>query len=299
MEHGSNATVPAHLTAARAKLARAKQKFDAVNDEIRAFLDSEPYGLVPVGPDTGTGEFDSQVHSLMSKHANLVGFVNIGPGIPTSELSGLQFVVHQTPSVDWGLDVGDIGVNARSSLDFLVYQLAIANGVPPGKCVRTQFPIFLNAADYRHGKRSHRERMLAGVAPKHKRFIDNLQPFQRGVQQARNDPLAILKALTDRDKHRDWVPVYAQLRDFKITATMPDGLSMEFDAEVGEPRIYDDGDRFRVPVVLTDDAKVETSGQPMTIAFSLDDRLISLHDVERILLHVSGILDNFERRINL
>jgi|HubBroStandDraft_3_1064219.scaffolds.fasta_scaffold88872_3 hypothetical protein len=88
----------------------------------------------------------------------------------------------------------------RSVLDQLVWQLVLANGKDPSVS-RTQFPIMVDHAAYAQGKNPPRNRFLEGVARKHRRIIDNYQPYQMG-QQAQRHPLFILNEVVNREKHR-------------------------------------------------------------------------------------------------
>lgn len=160
----------ADLSSCRTKVARAKQKLDALQAQVGPFLDSRPYRVEVEQPP---GKFIATVR------------------------------IDRPPDPDWAVDAGEVANDVRSALDYLVFQLAIDNGANPRQD-RTQFPIFLDDTEYRKGgRRSHRERMLAGVSTRHRRDIDNLQPYQRGRQAAPDDPLALLRSISDRDKHRE------------------------------------------------------------------------------------------------
>lgn len=96
------------LIGPRTKFERAKEHFDQLHSEIRAFFDREPYKVVSeVNPETG-----DEVYRVR--------------------------VVEQPPP-RFAAMVGDIVHNLRSSLDLLAWQLVEAGGGSPGD--QTMFPI--------------------------------------------------------------------------------------------------------------------------------------------------------------
>jgi hypothetical protein len=94
-----------------------------------------------------------------------------------------------------GILVGEICYNLRSSLDYLVYELAILDSgrVKDG----TQFPIY----DDEHRTKDFNTRtskMLIGINPAHKALIEALQPYKDQTCQW----LATLREISNPDKHR-------------------------------------------------------------------------------------------------
>src|SRR4051794_21719077 len=160
----------ADLDGVRRKLARARSKLDALKTDVDAYMDPLPFQIA--------------VESQGNRQA-------------------IVCRVSRDPDESWADEMAEIAYQGRSALDVLVPQLVIDNGGTPG---RTQFPIFVRRDDYmdkgRGGKKSNRDRMLDGVAPRHRRLIDDVQPFQRG-QGAQRDPLAVLVTISNRDKHND------------------------------------------------------------------------------------------------
>jgi len=184
----------ADLTNARKLAKRAQDQFDALEASVNTFLD------------------DCGWYSEVAPDKN--GWV-------------LRARIPQQPPEDWWLDLGELAGNARTALDHLVFQLAIDSGSNPDES-RTQFPIFEVEDDYlQGGKRSWRERMLAGVASRHRRIIDNAQPYKLGTG-ASNHPLALLRSLTDRHKHREQHVGAAYLERFTVLQMYGEG-----DARIG------------------------------------------------------------------
>ena len=111
------------------------------------------------------------------------------------------------PSLEWGVDIGEIAHNLRSALDRLVYQLAFLNTAPKAP-TGTQFPIFLigkttkkrNGRLIAHFEREGR-RYIASLRPSHQACIERLQPYKRG-QGGRTNPSWMLSEINNADKHR-------------------------------------------------------------------------------------------------
>jgi hypothetical protein len=112
----------------------------------------------------------------------------------------------------WGSTFADIGNNARSALDYLVYELAVEGGGNPEKD-RTAFPISIDRDEYwavdKRGV-SYRDRALAGVDERWRLEIDDLQPYNR-TQFPYGHPLALLNRLSNRQKHRKPHPACAMI----------------------------------------------------------------------------------------
>lgn len=99
----------------------------------------------------------------------------------------------------WGLLVGDLINNYRSSLDYLVRALAIKeNGIdPPAHEWRLAFPITDSKAYF---QKQIRERRLSGVPASSVAVIEAAQPYN--ASNPAKNPLTRLRDLNDADKHR-------------------------------------------------------------------------------------------------
>jgi hypothetical protein len=224
--------------------------------------------------------------------------------------------------VDWVNDAGEIVDGLRSALDHLVYQLAIDSQIiQVSESTRTQFPIFLDHDEYvRAGRgKSWREKMLVGVARKHRRIIDDLQPYQRhrpskatvtvqtssvasaGCSTVTGDPLALLRALSDRNKHREPLRAYAFIPTAEIQWEDPSGVHGL--KVLGNPETdREDGDIvINAPIVtLPDGTKHQTEIQVGEARFDIafeGDLPVGRADLDRIVLHISRIIDRFDARI--
>ena len=103
----------------------------------------------------------------------------------------------------WGVIVGDIAHNVRSSLDHLVNQLVIANGRTPGR--HTSFPVCLTQSDWNrtviNAKRG--KSPLQGVADGAASLIESIQPFNvPAPYEPKRTTLAGINAIWNADKHR-------------------------------------------------------------------------------------------------
>jgi hypothetical protein len=187
----------ADLTAVRLKVARAKKKLDALSAEIAAYLDPPPYriGVEANGHD-----------------------------------QAVVCRIERPPDPERALERAEVAYQARSALDILVVQLVIDSGNVHRR--GTQFPIFTDRDSYLkpgRGGSSSRDRMLTGVASRHRRVIDDVQPYQRG-RRAENDPLAILSTVSNRDKHNAIYTAIAAVGRprFKIIRSGVEDVTVEF-----------------------------------------------------------------------
>jgi hypothetical protein len=185
--------VDADLKNARRKLVRAKERLDQLRASVDAYMKPPPYRIA-----TESTRDEQRAH----------------------------IYVEREPDGAWGLDLGEIVGPARSALDLLVKQLVIDSGNEPVRA--NSFPIFLDHGEYagRGRGKPWRERMLQGVARKHRRLIDEYQPYHAGKLAAR-DPLAILAAVANRDKHEDIHVALGVISNSTFRLTQPNGVVME------------------------------------------------------------------------
>jgi hypothetical protein len=93
------------------------------------------------------------------------------------------------------LIVGDCLGNLRSTLDYLVWELVLAEGKKP--TIRNQFPIAHTPEAFKDEIRGDR---LKGVHPDAVAIIDSLQPYHLAVPD--ESQLSILNKLVNINKHR-------------------------------------------------------------------------------------------------
>ncbi len=270
---------------------RAQEQFDALKAKTDAFLDEHPWGTEVRSDDEGW--------SLLVK-------------------------ISQQPPEDWWMDLGELADNMRASVNHLMRPLITDSGNNPDKG-RPQFPIFEVEEDYlgEGGKNSNREKMLIGVAARHRKLIDNAQPYQIG-ERAAEHPLSILRSLTDRHKHRDQ-HVGAMVAEsvttmHTIAAPLISAIGMTVGRlEASEP-LFDGQLLNRVLKTGRPEGEVETPpdlverGWPprmlvtpitgidpsshldLTVAF-FGDRVFKIDDIARVPPFVLDLVERFERRI--
>jgi hypothetical protein len=126
--------------------------------------------------------------------------------------------------LDWGVIIGDVIHNLRSSLDSLVWELTIKHSGDPidpnaNQWRNVQFPIVTEA-----NKWSPQEsKCLWGIQPSLKPYFEHLQPFHAGQNAAPNEPFVILQSLSNIDKHRHihFVSYFIGLDDLQFKSPHP------------------------------------------------------------------------------
>jgi hypothetical protein len=93
-----------------------------------------------------------------------------------------------------GLVCGDCLQNMRSALDYLIYELVLANGGKPNR--KHMFPIAMSEDQYERDG-IHK---IKGIHPRAAAFIDALQPYL--LEHPSESPLYVLDELTNLNKHR-------------------------------------------------------------------------------------------------
>jgi hypothetical protein len=264
--------LPADLKNTRLKAGRAKKELDSLRANVAAYMEPAPYRFAT--------ERDGNDQSA-------------------------RIFIEREPDPEWGLDVGALAIQARSALDLLVKQLVIDSGNDFTR--GNKFPIFLDHDEYQ-GKgnaKSFRERMLGGVAKRHRRIIDEYQPYQAG-KLAHRDPLAILSSIANQDKHEDVHVVLGVIASSEFRLTQPDGsvIDVVFDKTDHSPyRRIEDGMEL---LGLVNAPESEAAGQGVDLDITglepelvfEGDTLVSLDDVERAVLRVAEIIERFDRRLS-
>lgn len=172
------------------KLAWARKRLDALDGEMRAFVEQN----------------DS--YTLFRKYDPEQGCY----------VAYLKEVA-ETPT-DWSLMVGEIVHATRSALDALVYALAVKNlgRAPSGKeVIQIQFPIVDELKDW-PGERGRR---LKHVHQDVRTFIESVQPYHRPDKKYRSN-LAVLRDLSNVDKHRHIVVTLTSALASGLKITHPD-----------------------------------------------------------------------------
>jgi hypothetical protein len=172
-----------NLDSVEAKLQRAEQHIQAIQDEIQPWMAKASYTISP------QVNADSTRYSLI---AHLVG--------------------DEPPLQRWTLMAGDSLHNLRCVLDHLVYAIAVheAGTVPPPDENKLMFPITDTAAKFQES--AQRIRTLSAPVRK---AIEDVQPYNRPHLDL-PPLLAVLRDLENIDKHRLLQMAYAAISEAEI-----------------------------------------------------------------------------------
>jgi hypothetical protein len=162
---------PPSLLSVEWKIYRAGEHFKEVESHLRRYFQSNP-GKVMVEPGSTP---DSVVATFKAKH-----------GIP----------------VRIPLIIGDCLQNARSALDYLVWELVRANGHVPGR--HNMFPICQSYDSFKDAleRRGKRPGALEGIHADAIAEIESFQPYNLGQDWEQQSLLFVLDKFTNINKHR-------------------------------------------------------------------------------------------------
>jgi hypothetical protein len=253
------------------------------------------------------GEAKRQLDDLQ---AEVVAYLDLVPYRIYTERRGDGYALMverlREPPFGWSHAVGQIANNARAALDQLIFALAVANGNAPEKVSKwkTQFPIFSDREHYREkrGKtsqgESRRDEMLRGVRPALRRVIDDAQPYEWKGRAAQH-PLAILDTITNRHKHRQLHPALAVAESFSVEMWAGGGKTRMTVEGRKRPDVVTGGEPL---VTVTPGALGDFKMEPgpnfrITIAFETDDAVVSIEELDAIVLICSRAIDRCERRL--
>ncbi len=157
------------INSVNAKLQHAESHLNSIKDEVRAWMDSNPYSI------SKQTKSDSTRYSLILR-------INKEP-----------------PLQRWSLFVGDIVHNLRCVLDHLVYAIAIheSGQEPPPSGNKLMFPICDTSAKFR----GESNRRLVTLSDSIRAAIETVQPYNRPHEKL-PPLLAILRDFNNTDKHR-------------------------------------------------------------------------------------------------
>jgi hypothetical protein len=173
---------PEGLHDARAKLQRAKEHADALQGGVDAYLEGQPFQLVP------TFEPELRCHVVRLR-------------------------VDEEPPLRLGAIVGDLAHNLRSALDSITWRLAVAH-VGIDTAVRNRsaidFPITETPSQFA------KDRVLPFVSDDARTVLERVQPYNRRFMNTEDaplsaDPLILVRDLSNIDKHRALHPAFVDL----------------------------------------------------------------------------------------
>jgi len=171
------------------KLGRAEEHLNTIKSELLVWMDSKPYSI--------------------SRKCDPQG----------SRYSQILEIAKPAPYDRWSLIAGDCIHNLRSSLDSLVYAVAIreSGSSPPPGYDKLQFPITSSAENF--AKQTYR---LSSISNGARARIERAQPYNRPHQQL-PPLLSLLSELDNLDKHRLLNVVMANVGEGKFSFALPGG----------------------------------------------------------------------------
>lgn len=238
---------PHRLAGVIEKFNRSKEQFDGLLDEMDEFFNQEPQ------PHFSRGYFDTEAWEWVER-----------------------FQIREEPPLRFGVILGDCVHNLRSALDHLACQVTMLEGGTMDDCARTQFPI-IDESETKFEAMADRQIPL--LSKKHRALVKRAQPYRAGDEAWRH-PLAVLRELSNADKHRLINPTYnvvkgdvSRLLERLASGYEGDGPSpivAWFMAKEGQ-RLEHDAPWFRIVFsreILTEPVKVNMSGNlPLGIGF--------------------------------
>jgi hypothetical protein len=122
---------------------------------------------------------------------------DIERGSPVGRLIAVKNSAIGPPDTTLAVLAGEALYQLRSALDHAVHHLIIRNRQAATITKRTQFPICETAKNYQNSLGC-----IKGVSKATAKTIESQQPYKRFPDSPENDPLLILQALNNADKHR-------------------------------------------------------------------------------------------------
>jgi hypothetical protein len=155
--------------------------------------------------------FQDAAYGFLESHPDLVVF----RGEPNAQRTKYVFRVEGVrvyPVRDWGIILGDAVHCLRSMLDQLAYTLA------DDPSPQTAFPICLTEKEWV----TRAPAQYWSISPGFIKFLDHVQPYHRSDPTAH--PLAILRALSNLDKHRGIPTITLVPDEYEATVRAATGI---------------------------------------------------------------------------
>lgn len=137
--------------------------------------------------------------------------------VQDGHVASVRIRLAKPPPDDLSLICGDAVHNLRTALDYLVWQLGIADSGEVSD--KSEFPFVADPGEEDHDWKSVAGRALALLNDAHVDQIRRLQPFADHRDDNINTKLAMLDALDNRDKHRLLLVVTAAVTNAEVAAT--------------------------------------------------------------------------------
>ncbi|GEM_PF-5438179 len=227
----------------------------------------------------------------------------------SSEKDTHQIYIHSIPELDdfandIAINVGEIIHNTRSSLDNLIYELALVNTnnniVKPK---RLQFPIYDTFEEFQ----KYGEPVISEISSKHKSIIESYQPFHgtAGRPDSWNGPyvhqLSLLRDLSNTDKHRTIIEIFFDPNHFELMNSGVLILNMhQYNISLNPMKYFNDfkpasmsNDEVvfeaKVPGLIIDNSEI--AGYAIA-SVTLEERRPLYHTINRIIEYVGIVVDD-------
>lgn len=255
----------ASLEGVWAKLARAQEHHDLLEQEVRDFIEQDPQ---PIGLSIPYLDTESGWHVCLA-------------------------IAREPPPPRLGVLLGDLLHNVRSALDHLVRQLVILNEETPRAGGRgNDYPLAMTEHEWRTAEGSS----LRGVAEEHRATIQITQPYRAGPGAEDTIP-GHLRRLSDVDKHQVVHPTLAVILDpgERLTARVTRGPGTVTHTQFRPFGSFEHGTELvRVRVEpLTPDTEVVVDGEA-EVGMAFGERRVPAHIALQILEAAKVIAREFE-----
>jgi hypothetical protein len=200
------------------------------------------------------------------------------------------------PLLQWGVITGDVVHNLRSALDHLFWRVAHHEGRNPGNPAAVQFPIMEKGPSSAYWERS----FVSAIDPSHAQRLERHQPYNpfQGPDNYSGPyvhPLALLKELSNDDKHRVVTPILALSQSYRLFTgpAFPEGVELAgFPADSQDEGGFELGAPVMRVVAPRFDSRVKVVGD-VAPGVLISKRRGLIPSLERIDLYVERILGEF------
>lgn len=244
---------------------RANEHSADLNREIQTFYATKPYEIVT--------EFDpNPAHPLP----------NVTNGVHILRAKARSEIPSKIPLV-----AGELLQGLRSALDYIAWQLALAQSESPPPT--TAFPIFARKKLYLRD----RLRFIDGIHPAVHPVFEAVQPYHAG-DKATEQPLWVLHRLANDDKHK--IPHVVGSLPSGIEIERPEGVDLGVTISVGP---FEDGDEVGSYGIIggaDPETQLNVRGT-FAIAFGKDTPAQGRHltdEIDRIGREVDAVIRRFE-----
>ena len=210
------------MTSAQRKLKRGVEHIRTLCGETATFEDSRAYLF----------ESERELHS-------------------PKEIVYRCFAVQRKPMpLHWSLLAGEAVQNLRSALDHLTYEKSGGNE-------QTQFPIFIKADDFAVRAPGR----MKGIPGSLQTVIESHQPYRHVPNEPSRDPLAELRTLSNRDKHKVLATVVSAVT--REAVGKPDGVELTWVDYATNKRLEAGRTPISTFVVRTDEGVENVQVEPI------------------------------------